>query len=219
MLITAYVVQLGICLSIASLGDEIAARTVTLYGPTKAFNIPGLNISFALASDPTLLQRMTDAAAGLAAGPNRLAQVATLAAYTKGDEWLGQTLNLLDGNRHRLVEFVRERIPSVKVQPPQGTYLAWLDFRDTDLGDEPAKVLVERAKVGLNEGAAFGLGGQGFARLIERPEIMRACVKYGLPRPVLMRFVMKLLSDGFDRRDGDWMDRLITVLSKAVPTS
>ncbi|HLT83654.1 MAG TPA: geranylgeranyl reductase family protein [Phototrophicaceae bacterium] len=67
-------------------------------------------------------------------------------------------------------------------------------------------------------GGYFTLG-QGFARLIERPEIMRACVKYGLPRPVLMRFVMKLLSDGFDRRDGDWMDRLIAALSKAVPAS
>ncbi|WP_152187532.1 geranylgeranyl reductase family protein [Georgenia satyanarayanai] len=61
--------------------------------------------------------------------------------------------------------------------------------------------------------------GQVFARLIERPEVMRACVKYGLPRPVLMRFVMKLLSDGFDRRDGDWMDRLIAALSRAVPAS
>lgn len=61
--------------------------------------------------------------------------------------------------------------------------------------------------------------GRLFARIIERPEIMRACVKYGLPRPVLMRVVMKLLSDGFDRRDGDWIDRLITGLSKAVPTS
>ncbi|QDB80290.1 geranylgeranyl reductase family protein [Georgenia sp. 311] len=67
-------------------------------------------------------------------------------------------------------------------------------------------------------GGYFTLG-QGFARLIERPEIMRMCVKYGLPRPVLMRFVMKLLSDGFDRRDGDWMDRLIAALSKAVPSS
>lgn len=67
-------------------------------------------------------------------------------------------------------------------------------------------------------GGYFTLG-RGFAALIERPEIMRACVKYGLPRPVLMQFVMKLLSDGFDRRDGDWMDRLISALSKAVPAS
>ncbi len=166
-------------LSIASLGDEIAARTVTLYGPTKAFNIPGLNISFALANDPALLERMTQAAGGLAGGPNRLAQVATLAAYTKGDPWLEHTLTLLDANRRRLVEFVRERIPNVKVQPPQGTYLAWLDFRATDLGEKPAEELVERAKVGLNEGSAFGRGGQGFARLnfATNPEILELALE------------------------------------------
>ncbi|MCF2705998.1 geranylgeranyl reductase family protein [Arcanobacterium haemolyticum] len=59
--------------------------------------------------------------------------------------------------------------------------------------------------------------GRIFAALIERPEIMHLCVKYGLPRPTLMRFVMKLLSDCYDRRGGDWMDRLIATLAKAVP--
>lgn len=59
--------------------------------------------------------------------------------------------------------------------------------------------------------------GRIFAALIERPEIMHLCVTYGLPRPTLMRFVMKLLSDCYDRRGGDWMDRLIATLAKAVP--
>lgn len=59
--------------------------------------------------------------------------------------------------------------------------------------------------------------GRIFAALIERPEIMHICVKYGLPHPMLMRLVMKLLSDTYDRREGDWMDRLITALTRAVP--
>ncbi len=59
--------------------------------------------------------------------------------------------------------------------------------------------------------------GRIFAALIERPEIMHLCVKYGLPRPVLMKLVMKLLSDNYDRRGGDWMDKVITALTKAVP--
>ena len=59
--------------------------------------------------------------------------------------------------------------------------------------------------------------GRAFAALIERPEIMHLCVKYGLPRPTLMRLVMKLLSDTYDRREGDWMDKVITALTKAVP--
>jgi len=79
------------------------------------------------------------------------------------------------------------------------------------------KTLITYPKILDDELGGYFTLGRGFARLIERPEIMRACVKYGLPRPVLMQFVMKLLSDGFDRRDGDWMDRLIAALSKAVP--
>lgn len=161
-------------LSIAALGDEIAERTITLYGPTKAFNIPGLNISFALATKPELLERLQAAAQGLAGGPNRLAQVATLAAYTEGDDWLESTLALLRSNREQLLAFVKDHLPAVKVHRPQGTYLAWLDLRDTGLGDEPAKVLAERAKVGLNEGADFGRGGSGFVRLnfATSPEIL-----------------------------------------------
>lgn len=59
--------------------------------------------------------------------------------------------------------------------------------------------------------------GRIFAALIERPEIMHICVKYGLPRPTLMKLVMKLLADAYDKRDGDWMDKLITALTKVVP--
>lgn len=61
--------------------------------------------------------------------------------------------------------------------------------------------------------------GRIFAALIERPEIMHLCVKYGLPRPTLMRLVMKLLSDSYDRTGGDWMDRLIAGIAKAVPSA
>lgn len=65
-------------------------------------------------------------------------------------------------------------------------------------------------------GGYYSLG-RIFAALIERPAVMHICVKYGLPRPTLMRLVMKLLSDTYDKRDGDWMDKAITALSKAVP--
>ncbi|MDO5025435.1 MAG: geranylgeranyl reductase family protein [Trueperella sp.] len=61
--------------------------------------------------------------------------------------------------------------------------------------------------------------GRIFALLISQPAIMHICVKYGLPRPRLMRLVMKLLSDSYDRRGGDWMDKLISVMTKVVPSS
>ena len=61
--------------------------------------------------------------------------------------------------------------------------------------------------------------GRYFVKLIEHPEVMRVCTRYGLPRPTLMRFTMKLLSDCYDPRGGDTMDRVITALTKVVPSS
>jgi cysteine-S-conjugate beta-lyase len=150
---------------IAGLGDEIAARTLTLYGPSKAFNIPGLRISFAISHNPGVLERIGRLARGVAPGPNVLAQAATIGAYTRGGPWFDDTLAYLDANRAHLAERVANDLTGVRLHTPQATYLAWLDFRAAGLGDDPAKALLEHAKVGLNSGLAFGRGGEGFARL------------------------------------------------------
>ncbi|OKL48301.1 drug:proton antiporter [Boudabousia liubingyangii] len=61
--------------------------------------------------------------------------------------------------------------------------------------------------------------GRIFVRLIEKPQIMRACTKYGLPRKHLMKLVHKLLSDGYERQGGDLNDRIIQTLAKVVPSA
>lgn len=82
---------------------------------------------------------------------------------------------------------------------------------------EQDRVMGEYPKELRDELGGYYTLGRVFASLIEKPEIMHICVKYGLPRPTLMQLVMKLLSDSYDRRDGDWMDKLITSLTKVVP--
>lgn len=67
-------------------------------------------------------------------------------------------------------------------------------------------------------GGYYTLGKQ-FVRIIEHPRVMRVCTTYGLPRPTLMKFVHKLLSDSYDRTGGDAMDRIITALTKVVPAA
>ena len=151
--------------SLAAVGEDIAARTVTFYGPSKAFNLPGLHISFAVANNKAMLERMSKVGLGLAGGPNRLAECAALAAYREGDEWLASTLGYLDTNRRTVADFVNGKLPGASMHAPQGTYLAWIDLRRTGLGEQPAKVLAASAKVGLNEGSDFGSGGAGFVRL------------------------------------------------------
>lgn len=59
--------------------------------------------------------------------------------------------------------------------------------------------------------------GRVFVRIIEHPQVMRLCTRYGLPRPLLMRFVLKLLSDCYEPRGGDAVDRVIAALARIAP--
>lgn len=87
--------------------------------------------------------------------------------------------------------------------------------RDTEAGFDVAMEAYTEA-LRQDWGGYYQLG-RGFVRLIENPKIMQACVKYGLPRPRLMKLVHKLLSDGFERTGGNIDDRIITTLAKVVP--
>jgi menaquinone-9 beta-reductase len=65
-------------------------------------------------------------------------------------------------------------------------------------------------------GGYYRLGGW-FVKLIGRPEIMRFATRHGMPHPMLMRFVLKLLANLTDQRGGDAMDRVINAMTKVVP--
>ena len=66
-------------------------------------------------------------------------------------------------------------------------------------------------------GGYFRLG-NGFSRLIAHPAVMRAATRHGLPRPTLMRFLLKLLANLYDSREGDAMDRVITAMTRLTPS-
>lgn len=149
---------------LASLNDEIAQRTITLYGPTKAFNIAGLRIGFLITTNARLLERLKSQSGMLVPG-NVLAQKAALAAYRSGDDWLDDTLDYLRGNQSALAAFVAEQLPGVSMTKGEGTYLAWLDFRKAVPAAELESFLLEDARVALNLGSDYGEAGTGFVRL------------------------------------------------------
>jgi hypothetical protein len=61
--------------------------------------------------------------------------------------------------------------------------------------------------------------GNWFVKLIGHPEVMRMATKHGMPHPTLMRFVLKLLANLTDPRDGDAMDRVINAMTKVTPAA
>jgi cysteine-S-conjugate beta-lyase len=155
---------------IASLSNDIAQRTLTLYGPTKAFNIAGLHIGFMISQNKKLLERAKGMAGYMLGFPNTMSQVATIAAFTQAEDWLEDTKSYLQANRDFIHDFIAKEIPDVKTSKPEGTYMSWLDFRALGLeankaGDPLYKFLSDTAKVGLNDGPLYGPGGEGFSRI------------------------------------------------------
>src|SRR5262245_7757835 len=151
---------------IASLDPEIAARTITLMAPSKTFNMPGLKTSVAIIPNADIREKFVATQLDLVRAVNILGYVAALAAYRDVQPWLDDLLRYLEANRDFVAEYVRSKLPGVSTMRPEGTYLAWLDCRDARLPDnDPCTFFLEKARVALNDGKAFGRGGEGFVRL------------------------------------------------------
>jgi cysteine-S-conjugate beta-lyase len=174
---------------IASLGPEVAARTVTLMSPSKTFNLAGLKCAIAVVTDAALREKFLATKVDLVANPNVFGFAAAHAAYRDGGPWLDALMVYLEANRDYTVAYVREHLPGVVVHPPEGLYLAWLDFRGAGIpGNDPYTFFLDQARVALNDGVTFGPGGQGFARL-----------NFGCPRALLTEGLDRM-RDAFRRR-------------------
>lgn len=140
-------------------------RIVTVAAASKAFNLAGLRCAVAHIGDERLRAKIAELPDHLLGAVSTPGAVATRAAWTEGGPWLAETVAFLESQRDHLIERLNAELPEVRVQTPQATYLAWLDFRAHDFGDDPAAWLLEHAKVALGAGPDFGVHGKGFARL------------------------------------------------------
>jgi cystathionine beta-lyase len=162
-------------LPIAALAPEIAERCITLMAPSKSFNLPGLGCGFAITRNPELMKQLKRAGEGITGHYNPMGFAAAIAAYREGQPWLDDLLKYLTANRDFLAGQIAEHFPTMRMTKMEGTYLAWLDCREMNLPGVPAEFFLKEARVGLTDGAMFGPGGEGFARLcIASPRAMLA---------------------------------------------
>ncbi len=152
-------------LPIAALDEEIARNTVTLMSPTKTFNVAGLQCSFAIVQNAELRKKLVQAMGGLVMWVNLMGMTAATAAYRDGQEWLSQVLGYLEANRDYLAGYVETQLPQLRMVKPEGTYLAWLDCRAAGITGTPCEYFIQEARLGFNDGATFGKGGEGHVRL------------------------------------------------------
>jgi cystathionine beta-lyase len=159
----------------ASVSDVCRDNSVTCIAPTKTFNLAGMQTSAVVVPDSELRNRVW---AGLCTdevtSPNAFAVDATVAAFTQGGAWLDELRTYISQNRRRVVEFVQNEIPQLRVVPSQATYLLWLDGTLLQAGAPvAAKKLRKDAGLYLTPGRVYGTGGEDFFRMnVACPKIL-----------------------------------------------
>jgi len=163
-----------------TLGNEIAARTITLMAPSKTYNIPGLGTSLAIISDPKLRATFVRATTGIVAEVTTLGYAACEAAYRSSEDWRQELLAYLRSNRDYLFDFIARELPGVKIDAPiEATYLAWLNVEALGLADPIGHF--EKHGVGLSDGLFFGSPRGKYVR-----------INFGCPRPILAEALRRM---------------------------
>lgn len=173
----------------ASVSENAARCSITFGAPSKTFNIAGIVSSYAIVPDPMLREKFF---AWLTANEMDMAtifaMVATEAAFTEGEEWRQQMLAHIESNIDFVDEYLKANIPEVHAIKPQASYLVWLDFSALGLPhDKLIDMLVNDARLAMNDGAMFGIGGEQHTRL-----------NVGTQRAVLEQ-AMKQLKEAIDK--------------------
>jgi cystathionine beta-lyase len=142
-------------------------RVVSVLSPSKTFNLQGLGLSMLVASRGDLRGALPKAVAAAHLGDaSPFASAAAEAAWREGDAWLDALKLYLGGTRDFVAGFLRERLPAIRMEPPQAGYLLWLDCRGLGMDDVALRdFFIHRCKLGLNPGNEFGPGGSGFMRM------------------------------------------------------
>jgi cysteine-S-conjugate beta-lyase len=171
----------------ASLPNKaVVNNSITFKAASKSFGLAAMKCAWFFSDNMDYINRVK---AHNRADLTTMGMIASKAAYAGGEEWLNQCVDYIDGNHDYVEQFVRANIPMIKVVKPQGTYLSWLDvtavadkINAKALAGEASKAqaatakpltpeqMVERhfvkiAKVHLNQGASYGVGGANHMRM------------------------------------------------------
>ena len=176
---------------IASLNDEVCKRSITLMAPSKTFNVPGLDMAFAIISDIKMRTEYSKLMDGLVGHVNILGMAAATAAFKYAEPWRLELIKYLKQN-HQLIMDKVAMLEGVTMRPSQATYLAWLDVSALQL-DNPQKFF-EKHGVGMSAGSEFG--DNNYVRLnfgCQRPLLNEALTR--IEKAVLMRIAELKQSD------------------------
>ena len=151
----------------ADLKKEFEENTITCTSPSKTFNLAGLQVSNILIANPKIRKLFSEQVEAIGYGHlTVMGLIAGKVAYEQGEVWYQKMHEYVKDNIEYTKTFVGENIENVEVMHHEGTYLLWMDFRKLGLSaSELDDLLIDKARVWLNNGKIFGESGVGFQRI------------------------------------------------------
>jgi cystathionine beta-lyase len=142
-----------------------AEVAVSVVSASKAFNLAALKCGAVVTGSRRMADLVSRFPPDARWRTGHFGVLASVAAFTDGGPWLDQLLATLDARRTQLGRLLAERLPQLRWQPPEATYLAWLDTSAVGPDDTARDVFLERGRVALEPGLDFGAAGAGHVRL------------------------------------------------------
>ena len=151
----------------ATVSEEAKNNCITFMAASKTFNIAGLKSSYHIIQNEEIRNQYNEFLRKSELDSAHLfATLPVAAAYDEGDEWLEQMLEYVDANIDYMEEYLKTNMPKLGMIRPQASYLVFLDARGLGMPhDKMVEFFIREAKVGMNDGAMFGQGGEGFMRM------------------------------------------------------
>ncbi len=147
---------------------EYKDRIIVCTAPSKTFNLAGMQLSNIVIPNPEY-QKLWNAETGDKLSVNfasPLGITAVIAAYNESEDWLNQVNDYIDANIAFAKEYFAQNLPKAKMVEPEGTYLIWVDLREyCSDAKKLEELMIQKAKVVLDEGYIFGEEGVGFERI------------------------------------------------------
>ena len=145
--------------------SPVASRVgICVISASKAFNLAGLKCAQIVVADDALHEKLKSLPEAMHARASLFGAIAALVAFESCSSWLDGVRIDLQRKSNLLAHSLHEAMPDAYFFTPRFGYLGWIDLTRYGLGDDPAKVMLERGRVALAPGANYGANGKGFVR-------------------------------------------------------
>ena len=139
-------------------------RTVTVCSVSKGMALSGFRVGWTYASD-VIMDVYFACAVNIQGATSTLAQLAVMPAF-RDDSFIREYMVKYD-NRRKYAYKLFNSIPGISLRMPEAGFFVWIDVSQLGDSSEITQLLVEEARVSVNDGKFYGDMGNGHLRMID----------------------------------------------------